>query len=82
MAQHGIATLDELIRRSTTDPDWFWNAVIEDLRIDFYQPYAKILDSSRGIAWARWCIGGKMNIVHNCLDKWIGTPVQNRAAVR
>jgi acetyl-CoA synthetase len=23
-----------------------------------------------------------MNIVHNCLDKWIGTPVQNRAALR
>jgi len=82
MARHGIATLDELLRRSTTDLDWFWNAVMEDLRIEFYQPYAKILDTSRGIEWARWCVGGKMNIVHNCLDKWIGTPVQNRAAIR
>jgi acetyl-CoA synthetase len=82
MAQHGIATLDELMRRSTTDLDWFWNAVIEDLGIEFYQPYAKILDTSRGIEWARWCVGGKMNIVHNCIDKWIGTPVQNRAAIR
>jgi acetyl-CoA synthetase len=23
-----------------------------------------------------------MNIVHNCLDKWIGTPVENRVALR
>jgi acetyl-CoA synthetase len=82
MARHGIATLDELLRRSTTDLDWFWNAVMADLGIEFYQPYAKILDTSRGIAWARWCVGGKMNIVHNCLDKWIGTPVENRAAIR
>ena len=82
MARHGIATLDELLRRSTTELDWFWHAVMEDLGIEFYQPYAKILDTSRGIEWARWCVGGKMNIVHNCLDKWIGTPVENRAAIR
>ena len=82
MTQHGIATLDELMRRSITDLDWFWNAVMQDLRIEFYQPYAKILDTSGGIQWARWCVGGKINIVHNCLDKWIGTPVQNRAALR
>jgi len=82
MGRHGIATLDELMRRSTTDLEWFWNAVMEDLAIEFYQPYAKILDTSRGIAWTRWCVGGKLNIVHNCLDKWIGTPVQNRAAIR
>ena len=82
MARHGVATLDELLRRSTTELDWFWHAVMEDLGIEFYQPYAKILDTSRGIEWARWCVGGKMNIVHNCLDKWIGTPVENRAAIR
>jgi acetyl-CoA synthetase len=82
MAQHGIATLDELMRRSTTDLDWFWNAVVQDLRIEFYQPYSKIVDTSAGIEWPRWCVGGKMNIVHNCLDKWIGTAVQNRAAIR
>jgi acetyl-CoA synthetase len=70
------------MRRSTTDLDWFWNAVLRDLGIEFYEPYSKILDTSRGIQWARWCVGGKMNIVHNCLDKWMGTAVENRAAIR
>ncbi len=82
MQQHGIATLDELMRRSITDLDWFWNAVMQDLRIEFYQPYSRVLDTSAGIQWARWCVDGKMNIVHNCLDKWLGTSVQNRAAIR
>ncbi len=82
MKRHDIGTLDELLRRSTTDLDWFWNAVMDDLGIEFFEPYGKILDTSRGIEWARWCVGGKMNIVHNCLDKWMGTAAQNRAAIR
>jgi len=85
MERHGIATLDELMRRSTGDLEsvaWFWDAVLEDLEIAFYKPYQRILDASAGIPWARWCVGGQLNIVHNCLDKWIGTPAQNRAAVR
>ncbi len=82
MLQHGINSFGELIERSSTDIDWFWNAVMRDLRIEFYQPYATILDTARGIEWARWCVGGKMNIIHNCLDKWRDTNVQNRAAIR
>jgi len=82
MERHGIATFEELLQRSTADLDWFWNAVLEDLHIEFYEPYTRVLDTARGIAWARWCVGGRMNIVHNCLDKWMDTPVQNRAAIR
>jgi acetyl-CoA synthetase len=82
MDRHGIASFDELLHRSTEDLEWFWGAVLEDLEIEFYEPYTRVLDASKGTAWARWCIGGKMNIVHNCLDKWMGTPAQNRAAIR
>ena len=82
MDRHGIANLNDLMERSTQDLEWFWNAVMEDLHIEFYEPYSKVLDMTRGIAWPRWCVGGKMNIVHNCLDKWMGTPTQNRAAIR
>ena len=57
MGQHGIGTFDELLCRSTTDLEWFWNAVMKDLGIEFYQPYSKILDISRGIPWA-----GKENL--------------------
>src|SRR5215470_3672935 len=73
MTRYGISTVDALHRKSVEDIEWFWKAVLEDLGIEFYQPYERIFDTSNGIAWARWCVGGKMNIVHNCLDKWIGT---------
>jgi acetyl-CoA synthetase len=82
MTRHGISSWDELLRRSTTDLEWFWDAVLRDLGIEFYTPYSRVLDTSAGIQWARWCAGAQMNIVHNCLDKWIGTPVENRVALR
>ncbi len=82
MDRHGIASLEELQRRSTEQLEWFWGAVLEDLGIEFYEPYSRLLDLSRGKPWARWCVAGKMNIAHNCLDKWMGTPVRDRAALR
>lgn len=82
MDRRGLADFDELMRWSTEDVGRFWEAVLADLDIRFDRPYERILDTSRGIAWARWCVGGRLNIVNNCLDKWIGTPTQDRAAVR
>jgi acetyl-CoA synthetase len=82
MDRHGIDSLEDLQRRSTEDIDWFWNAIIQELGIEFFRPYESIVDLTSGIAWPRWCVGGKMNIVHNCLDKWHGTPVARREAVR
>ena len=37
-----------------------------------------MLDTSDGIEWARWCVGGTTNIVLNCLDRHRGTPVWNQ----
>ncbi len=80
--RHGLRNYAELLTRSTANPEWFWRAVLDDLAIEFYEPYSQVLDTSPGIPWTRWCVGGRMNIVHNCLDKWIGTPVDERVAIR
>jgi acetyl-CoA synthetase len=80
--RHGLRDYPHLLQRSTEDLEWFWPAVLDDLGIQFYEPYTKILDLSRGPAWPRWCVGGRMNIVHNCVDKWIGTPTEHRDAIR
>jgi acetyl-CoA synthetase len=82
MDKHGIKDFPELIARSTDDIEWFWNAAIDDLDIRFYRPYDKVVDLSGGIQFPAWCVNGKMNIIHNMLDKYIGTPTQNRVAVR
>lgn len=82
MDRHGLATYEQLMERSTTDISWFWEAVFDDLGIEFFEPYSQVVDLSRGFQWPEWCVGGKLNIVHNCLDKWIDTPTQNRVAIR
>ena len=82
MSAHGIQDLAELQRRSVDDPQWFWNAVLVDLGIEFSKPYETVIDTSPGLPWTRWCVGGEMNIVHNCVDKWIGTPKEHAAAIR
>lgn len=81
MRKHGIATFDELMRRSTQDIAWFWDAVITDLDIRFRVPYTQVVDISRGEPWAEWCVGGRMNIVESCLDKWVGSGAGGRIAV-
>jgi len=82
MDRHGIASLDALMRRSTADIAWFWDAVLQELAIQFYSPYSQIVDVSRGIPWPQWCVGGKLNIIHNCLDKHEGTATDLKIAVR
>ena len=80
--RHHLRDYAHLLARSTADPEWFWRAVLDDLSIEFSEPYTKVLDTSRGLPWTRWCVGGRMNIVHNCLDKWLGTPTADRTAFR
>jgi acetyl-CoA synthetase len=82
MGRLGIAGYEELARRAAADPAWFWEVALDDLQIEFYRPYSQILDTSAGIEFAAWCVGGEMNIIHNCLDKWQTTPLRNRAALR
>ncbi len=81
MTTHGLANLAELMDRSTTDLEWFWGAVLDDLGIEFYQPYTRVIDISTGLASPQWCVAGRMNIVHNCLEKWMGTPTEHRPAL-
>jgi len=80
--KHQLGSYDELMRRSTTDIAWFWDTVLRDLDIQFFRPYSQIVDLSEGKPWARWCVGGEMNIVHNMLDKYAGTKIDNRVAIK
>ena len=81
MRLQGIGNFQELMQRSTEDIAWFTGAILDYLDISFYEPYRQVVDLSRGIAWPEWCVGGKMNIVHNCLDKYMGTDMENRPAL-
>ena len=81
MQRHGLADYDALHRRSIDDPTWFWDAVCADLDIEWYEPYQQVLDLSNGPAWATWFTGGKLNYVHNCLDKRAASSERDHLAI-
>jgi len=65
-----LPDFDALMRRSTHDVAWFTEAVLKFLDIRFYEPYSQVIDLKNGIQFPKWCVDGKMNIVHNCVEKW------------
>jgi len=81
MDKHSIKDFDELMSRSTSDVAWFTEAVLKFLDIRFQKPYTKVVDLSKGIAFPQWCVGGQLNIAHNCVDKHYKGKAQQRIAI-
>ncbi|HZI70676.1 MAG TPA: acetyl-coenzyme A synthetase N-terminal domain-containing protein, partial [Nitrososphaeraceae archaeon] len=69
MRKHGITDYSQLIRRSTENMEWYWNAIIEYLNLEWYRKYDQLFDSSGGIPCTRWFIDGKCNIIANVIEK-------------
>ena len=80
--KHQLGSYDELMQKSTSDIVWFWDTVLRDLDIQFYKPYSRVVALSEGKPWAHWCVDGEMNIVHNMLDKYTGTPTDDKIAIK
>ncbi|PBC48232.1 AMP-dependent synthetase [Rhodococcus sp. ACS1] len=79
---HGLSGLGELRARSVADVRWYWDAVVRDLGLPFRSPYREVLDTSRGIEYPEWFVGGTSNVVDACLERWLADPaVADRTAV-
>lgn len=70
MNRHGLPDVAALQARGAADPAWFWEAVVQDLGIHWHKPYEQVLDTSRGIEWAQWFRGGKLNLATDCATKY------------
>ncbi|HEX4029880.1 MAG TPA: acetate--CoA ligase [Terracidiphilus sp.] len=67
-AQAHIKSLEEyeaLYKKSIEAPEAFWAAAAEELH--WFKPWDKVLDWN--LPWARWFVGGKMNLSYNCVDR-------------
>lgn len=81
MRMHDIQDFEELMQKSTSDIAWFTDAVLKFLEIQFYEPYSAVVNLSEGIQFPTWCVDAKMNIVHNCVDKWLMTDNKDSNAI-
>jgi acetyl-CoA synthetase len=66
----GVDGYRDLHSLSVAEPQRFWAAVVEDLGIEFARPWEQVLDTSRGIEWPKWFVGGKLSLAWNCVHKW------------
>jgi acetyl-CoA synthetase len=64
----GVSDFDELHRYSIAKIPEFTGKVLEFLNIRFRKPHTAVLDLSDGVPWARWCVGGVLNISESCLQ--------------
>jgi len=68
MDAHGFASYEELAARSLRDVPWFWGVIEKELGIHWFEPYERVLDLTAGKPWAKWFVGGKLNLAHQCVD--------------
>ncbi|MCS6873250.1 MAG: AMP-binding protein [Pyrinomonadaceae bacterium] len=81
MRQVGVDSWEELYRFSIDDVERFTAEVLKFLGIEFDPPYEKLLDLSQGIQWAKWCVGGGLNITKMCLDRWVNDKTSSSLAI-
>jgi acetyl-CoA synthetase len=63
----GLNSYDALLTWATDDLDRFWRAVDRDLGLVWTAPYARVMDTSKGLPWTTWWTGGRMNYVGTAL---------------
>ena len=70
MSEHGIAIFEELVARSSSEPEWFWEAVVDFIGLPFEPGWTAVRDTSRGHPWATWFLGSGFNLSVACVDRW------------
>ncbi|AXC10479.1 Acetyl-coenzyme A synthetase [Acidisarcina polymorpha] len=56
---------EAMYRQSVDDPETFWGDVARELH--WFEPWTKVLDWN--LPWAKWFVGGRMNLCYNCVDR-------------
>ena len=81
MRQVGAKTFEEVYQKSIENVEEFTEEVLKFLDIKFNPPYEKLLDTSGGIEWSKWCVGGGLNITEMCVDRWADSEIKDQPAV-
>ena len=79
-AQAEIGSFEEyekLYARAEADPESFWAEQADALH--WFKRWDKVLEWD--LPFAKWFVGGKLNVAHNCLDRHLTTWRKNKAAI-
>ena len=75
-----IKSLEEyerIYKEAEDNPEKFWAGVAEELH--WFKKWDKVLEWNA--PWAKWFVGGQINLSYNCLDRHVQTWRRNKAAI-
>ena len=75
----GMAAYEALCKEAETDFEGFWARQARQ-NLVWTKPFTRTLDESKA-PFYKWFEDGELNASANCLDRHIGTPVENKTAI-
>jgi acetyl-CoA synthetase len=72
-----LAEYEALYKESVEQPEKFWARAAEELR--WFKKWDKVLEWNA--PWAKWFVGGQINLSYNCLDRHVQSARKNKAAL-
>ncbi|WP_295531481.1 acetate--CoA ligase [uncultured Pseudacidovorax sp.] len=75
----GMAAYQALCDEAAKDFDGFWAGQARQ-HLNWTKPFSRTLDESNA-PFYKWFDDGELNASANCLDRHIGTPVENKTAI-
>jgi len=73
-----MAQYQKLYQESIRSPEKFWAKQATN-ELVWFKPWKKVLQWK--LPYAKWFVGGKLNVSYNCLDRHLDTPTANKAAL-
>jgi acetyl-CoA synthetase len=68
---------ERIYREAETDPEKFWSRIASELH--WFRTWDHVLEWDA--PWAKWFVGGQINISYNCLDRHTAGWRKNKAAL-
>jgi acetyl-CoA synthetase len=75
----GMAAYEAMCREAEADFEGYWARLARD-NVVWSKPFTRTLDESNA-PFYKWFEDGELNASANCLDKHMGTPVENKTAI-
>ncbi len=75
----GMAAYEALCKEAEQDFEGFWARLARE-NVQWTKPFTKTLDESKA-PFYKWFEDGELNASANCLDRHVGTPVENKTAI-
>src|SRR5690348_13241244 len=68
---------DRIYKESVENPEKFWAGIARELH--WFKPWDKVLEWNA--PWAKWFVGGQINMSYNCVDRHNASWRRNKAAI-